>query len=94
MANGDGSRRHPILSPPAERLHFGQAQGTPFKEEPLCLDLDWAASTPQAEEVLAGTYTTNVGILQCTALLQACKAAADLDTIPAELTMDNFHGKI
>jgi hypothetical protein len=78
----------------AQGTPFGQAQGTPFTEDPLCSDLDWAASTPQAEEVLAGTYTTNVGIPQCTALLQACKAIADLDTIPTELTMDDFHGKI
>jgi hypothetical protein len=76
------------------RLHFGRAQGTPFMEDPLCSNLDWAASRPQAEAVLAGTYTTNVGNPQCTALLQACKAAADLDTIPAELTMADFHGKI
>jgi hypothetical protein len=76
------------------RLYFGQAQGTPFMTDPLSSDLDSAASTPQADEVLAGTYTTNVGILQCTALLQACKATANLDTIPAELTMVGFHGKI
>jgi hypothetical protein len=76
------------------RLHFGQAQGTPFMTNRLCSDLDWATSTPQAEEVLAGTYTTTVGIPQCTALLQACKATADLDTILAELTIEDFQGKI
>lgn len=76
------------------RIHFGQAQGTPFTEEPLRTDIDWAASTEHADAILAGQFVTSTVTPQCKAVLDACRAAAELDTIPAELTMDDFSGKI
>lgn len=74
--------------------HFGQAQGTPFTIPPLSEDLDWGASTATADEILVGTYESNIDTAQCTAVLKACKAAAELDTIPAEITYEEFRGKI
>eukprot|EP00980_Cylindrotheca_fusiformis_P020498 scaffold7555_cov72-Cylindrotheca_fusiformis.AAC.3 len=38
------------------RLHFGQAQGTPFTIGQLQQDIDWSATTPAAESVLVGRY--------------------------------------
>jgi hypothetical protein len=76
------------------RLHFGQAHGTPFTTSLLTDNLDWAASTPQADDILAGTYESQVDIPQVQTVLKACKAAAELDNIPAELTMEDFQGKI
>ena len=76
------------------RLHFGQAYGTPFTTSPLTDEFDWAATSKEAEEVLAGTYETTNDIPQCKALLTACQAASDLDMIPAELSRDDFRGKI
>jgi len=76
------------------RLHFGQAQGTPFKVPPLSSDINWAATTSAAEDALAGCYTTTVSTAHCDHLLQACKAVTPLDSIPAELTLSEFQGKI
>ena len=74
--------------------HFGQAQGTPFTIPPLSHDFDWGASTPAADALLAGEYTSTLDTPQCQAVLRACKVAAELDTIPAEITYDEFKGKI
>lgn len=76
------------------RLHFGQAQGTPFTTPPLSDHLDWEASSPFVEDVLTGEYSTTVTTAQCAQLLQECKSTSDLDVIPATLTMDEFSGKI
>ena len=76
------------------RLHFGQAQGTPFTVPPLSHDLNWSANTQAAEEILAGTYVTTIDTPQCQTVLRACKMAAELDTIPAEIAYEEFKGKI
>jgi hypothetical protein len=41
------------------RLHFGQAQGTPFTEPPLSESLDWEASTKTSDLILDGDYDDN-----------------------------------
>jgi len=74
--------------------HFGQAQGTPFTIPPLSDDLDWGASTTSADDILAGSYESPIDIPQCTTVIKACKAAADLDQISAEITYEEFRGKI
>ena len=65
--------------------HFGQAQGTPFTEGTLREEVDWAATTQEAEDILAGTYKGEVDEEQCIAVLKACKIAADVSESPAEL---------
>ena len=55
------------------RLHFGQAQGTPFTEEPLSSDINWPADTLQSEEILGGTYTTQSEVPQLRMLLLPAK---------------------
>lgn len=67
------------------RLHFGQAQGTPFTESPLAEDFDWGATSESAEDVLTA---------HCKELLDECKAAKKLYSVNAELTMEEFAGKI
>jgi hypothetical protein len=76
------------------RIHFGQAHGTPFTCSPLQQDIDWAASTPEAEQVLQGQYQMDSEIPNCKDLLQACTASTMLDETPAELTLEEFKGKI
>ena len=75
-------------------MHFGQAHGTPFTCSPLQQDIDWSASTPEAEQMLHGQYHMNSSIPNCKDLLQACTASTSLDEIPAELTLEEFNGKI
>jgi hypothetical protein len=40
------------------RLHFGQAKGTPFTTQPLSQRFDWAANSAEAELTLAGDFTS------------------------------------
>lgn len=47
------------------RLHFGQAEGTPFTRQPLKDDLDWSATTPAAEQMLNGTYVETLDARSC-----------------------------
>ena len=76
------------------RLHFGQAEGTPFTQEPLNTDLDWAATTNPADQVITGTYTTTSSVPNCQDLLSACQAVTELDQLPAEISAAEFRGKI
>jgi hypothetical protein len=76
------------------RLHFGQAQGTPFTILPLQDDFDWEARSTAADLLLQGQYSTSTTTSQCQELLKACKAQAEPDTIPQELTVEEFRGKI
>ena len=74
--------------------HFGQAQGTPFTEGELAEDIDWAASSAAADKILAGTYEWKIDDQKCTAVLKACQIASDLEESKAELTENEFKGKI
>jgi hypothetical protein len=76
------------------RLHFGQAEGTPFTVPPLNRDIDWAASSASAAAILAGTYLSTINVPQCQELLRVCQSTSPLDAIPADLSMDSFKGKI
>jgi len=76
------------------RLHFGQAHGTPFTIPPLSDQLDWGATTTAANEVLQGTSSLQHDVAHCQRLLQACQAVTPLDSIPAEMTLSEFRGKI
>jgi hypothetical protein len=78
------------------RGHFGQAQGTPFTEVPLSEEINWAADTATSNEILAGHRQIDdiSSIPQCQALLDACQAATALNALPAEITIEEFKGKI
>ena len=76
------------------RLHFGQAHGTPFTIPPLSEDLDWAASTSTADAVLKGTYRTTLQNHQSQALLAACTSRVREHEPDALLTMAELIGKL
>ena len=76
------------------KRHFGQSKGTPFTVPPLSIDLNWQASTDQAEYILQGNYD-NQDLDSITSLiLQHCRSITTLDSIPAPLTMDEFVAKL
>jgi hypothetical protein len=77
------------------RMHFGQAQGTPFTINPLAQQFDWTASTPYADDVLHGIYVapSDVDSL-CQTVLHHCKSPTTLDSVPAPLSLASFSGKI
>jgi hypothetical protein len=75
------------------RLHFGQAEGTPFTTQPLKESIDWTATSQDSELLLSGNYTQEIPARRCQELLQACKACTELDSVPHEITMDEFRGK-
>jgi hypothetical protein len=69
------------------RLHFGQAQGTPFTVPPLSELIDWQASSKTSDLVLEGDYTkSDLENL----LLRHCKQTTALDSISAEITEAQF----
>ena len=76
------------------RLHFGQAEGTPFTTNPLVDDLNWEASTTSAEDLLEGSYIIETVVPNCNDLLRACRRVTNLDRLPSELSCDDFKGKI
>lgn len=76
------------------RQHFGQAEGTPFTIPPLSQELDWFASSPAAEELLQGEFEYQGDHPQLDTLLKACTSAAPADSVPAQLSMEEFRGKI
>ncbi len=76
--------------------HFGQAQGTPFTELPLRREINWQADTLTSDDILNGHFQldTVASIPQCQALLDTCKAATELDLLPAYISDKEFEGKI
>lgn len=77
------------------RSHFGQADGTPFTREPLSTLIPWSADTAYCDRLLTGIQTIDFDdVPQLSALLQTCKAASDLDVLPATISYQEFRGKI
>jgi hypothetical protein len=76
--------------------HFGQAQGTPFTELPLCKQINWPADTPTCEDILNGHHHLDTidSIPQCKALLDTCSAAAALNLLPYHISEKEFEKKI
>jgi hypothetical protein len=76
------------------RLHFGQAQGTPFTETPLSEHVDWQASTKYSDMILEGDYddSTLDDIQQL--MIQHCKKMTDLDSIDGDITTDQFEARL
>jgi hypothetical protein len=72
------------------RLHFGQAQGTPFTVSPLRELVDWEASTKTSDLILEGDYTpTELNDLE-ELFLQHCRKSSPLDHITSEITEEQF----
>ena len=78
------------------RGHFSQAHGTPFTEIPLTTDINWAADTVTADDILCGhsQIESIQSIPQCQALLDACRAVTELNALPAEITTQEFKAKM
>jgi hypothetical protein len=79
------------------RFHFGQAQGTPFTTPPLSDLINWPNDTAFANEILKGdadlsTLDTLTDLTKT--LLHECKSSTGINSIQAELTVDEFRSKI
>jgi hypothetical protein len=60
--------------------HFGQAQGTPFTEPPFSTQVDWEASSCQAELILNGDYdSSELDDLTELLLINHCRNMIPLD---------------
>jgi hypothetical protein len=73
--------------------HFGQAQGTPFTEEPFAPNIDWAASTPTAESILDGTHEHADLDKLLRAVLEECTYKTAPDTVTGFVAVHEFLGK-
>jgi hypothetical protein len=74
------------------RLHFGQAHGTPFTTPRFTQAIDWAASTETAELILQGDYdATELSNIQAL-FLHHCKST-HLDHLPLPITEAEFTAK-
>ncbi|MFM8621857.1 MAG: hypothetical protein ACKOB3_00515, partial [Holophagaceae bacterium] len=77
------------------QLHFGQAQGTPFTEEPLKSTIDWGANSKESEEVLDGDYIPPAAFQSlCSEVLQECKRKAEDELVEASTSPEEFKGKM
>eukprot|EP00957_Ditylum_brightwellii_P101695 7750037-Ditylum_brightwellii.AAC.1 len=78
----------------SNRLHFGQAQGTPFTMPPLSVKFDWAASSVTSELVLEGNYfISEIDFLQ-QKLLEHCKKEHNAAIISEAVTGKEWKEKI
>ena len=94
MANDRPTRRHNAYLRLRNRLHFGQAEGTPFTVPPLRELVDWEASTKTSDLILEGDYSSEeISVLE-SLLLQHCKKTSPLDSIDAEITEAQFISRI
>eukprot|EP00957_Ditylum_brightwellii_P011788 889465-Ditylum_brightwellii.AAC.1 len=76
------------------RLHFGQAQGTPFTMPPLSVEFDWAENSVTSELVLEGNYSNlEVDVLQHK-LLEHCKKEHNAMIIGEAVTTEEWKEKI
>jgi hypothetical protein len=74
------------------RLHFGQAKGTPFTDPEFCRTIDWQASSDTSELILHGDYdASELSDLQ-SLLIQHCKSP-QLDALSQYITEAEFVSK-
>lgn len=76
------------------RLHFGQAKGTPFTIPPLEEEFDWAANSRYSEMVLEGTYSNSKLSFLKNNLLDHCKKERNADIIGKEILVEEWKNKI
>jgi hypothetical protein len=74
------------------RLHFGQAKGTPFTQPRFSHQLDWAASTKTAELILEGDFDS-AKLSDIQALLLKHCARQHRESLPLFITEAAFISK-
>jgi hypothetical protein len=74
------------------RLHFGQADGTPLTTPQFTREIDWMASTDSAELILQGDYILDELTDLQGLLLKHCQSPK-LDAISPYITEDEFISK-
>eukprot|EP00957_Ditylum_brightwellii_P081846 6226173-Ditylum_brightwellii.AAC.1 len=76
------------------KLHFGQAQGTPFTVPSLSVEVDWEVNSVMSELILEGNYTNEELLDIEQLLLLHCKREYDCDMVEANITKDEWQDKI
>jgi hypothetical protein len=86
--------RHAITC--RNRLHFGQAHGTFPTINPFADEIDWAASTPASDQILAGTQPFDKDDLDETNMLflHQLRVSTVLNSIKSEVTEAEWLGKM
>ena len=74
------------------RLHFGQAKGTPRTDASFTREVGWMASTDSAELILNGDYTSDELTDLQALLLKHCQSPK-LDAISLQITEEQFISK-
>jgi hypothetical protein len=72
------------------RLHFGQAQGTPFTVHPLQELVDWESSSKTSDLILKGQFSSDELSDIENIFFQHCKRSSTLDSITDEITEAQF----
>jgi hypothetical protein len=77
------------------RLHFGQANGTPFSQPELASAIPWGVDSVTSKQILSGTYVppSTVHAL-CSRVIQQCRSHQNSDAIPPGLNLESFRGKM
>jgi hypothetical protein len=75
------------------RLHFGQAHGTPFTQPEFTHHLDWAVSTETADLILIGNFDSSK-LSDIQALLMKHCTKENSTTLPLYITESKFISKI
>ncbi|KAG7367974.1 endonuclease/exonuclease/phosphatase family protein [Nitzschia inconspicua] len=77
------------------RIHFGQAQGTPPTISPLREKINWSASTYESELILEGDNIDSAMLSAAEKLmLTHFRRTTNLDTITAQITEAEWEGKM
>ncbi|KAG7341114.1 hypothetical protein IV203_023067 [Nitzschia inconspicua] len=78
------------------RIHFGQAQGTPPTISPLREKINWSASTYESERILVAGENIDSTMLSAAEklMLTHFRRTTDLDTITAQITEAEWEGKM
>ena len=68
------------------KLHFGQAHGTPFTISPLSLQVDFGATTETCQTMLSGDYDASDIDALTNLVVQHFQSVTEDDTLPPSLT--------
>ena len=73
------------------RLHFGQAQGTPFTVDPFQREIPWGANSSQSEAILQGVYIPGDQVpTLCKEVIYACQNREESPLISPNLSYEAF----
>ena len=77
------------------RLHFGQAHGTPFTIAPLSDEIPWDGDSSTVEDILQGQYIPSKDVQAlCREVILACQQKDQTPIIPSTLSYEAFRGKM